>query len=87
VVCDTGVSRDWPATYVGEVFGFVLEGQLTVSVGNETYVLSPGDSIHYQALQPHCWRNDGDEPCTALWAASPPVLEADLREEEPEGRR
>ena len=79
VICQPGTSRDWPPTYPGEIFCFVLEGQLTVTVGEETYVLKPGDSIHYQALQPHSWRNDGDKPCTAIWAASPPTWEVDPR--------
>jgi transcriptional regulator with XRE-family HTH domain len=57
-----------------EVFRF--EGSSTV--GDETFVLKAGDSIHYQAFQPHSWRNEGDEECIALWAVSPPILEAEL---------
>ena len=76
VVCQPGASRDQPATYPGEEFGFILKGQLTVTVGEETFVLKAGDSIHYQTLQPHSWRNEGDGECIAIWAVSPPVSEA-----------
>jgi transcriptional regulator with XRE-family HTH domain len=78
VVCQPGASRDQPPTYPGEEFGFVLSGQLTVTVGEEAFVLKAGDSIHYQTLQPHSWRNEGDEECIAIWAVSPPVSEAEL---------
>jgi quercetin dioxygenase-like cupin family protein len=72
VVCQPGASRNQPSTHPGEEFGFVLKGQLTVTVGEETFVLEAGDSIHYQTLQPRSWRNDGDEECIAIWAVSPP---------------
>ena len=80
VVCQPGASRNQPPTHPGEKFCFVLKGQLTVTVGEETYVLKPGDSIHFQTLQPHSWRNEGDEECTVIWAVSPPVSEAELGE-------
>ena len=78
LVCRPGAVRDHPPTYPGEEFAFVLEGQLTVTVGEETFVLKAGDSIHYQTLQPHSWRNDGDEECVVIWAGSPPISEDEL---------
>jgi transcriptional regulator with XRE-family HTH domain len=87
VVCKPGASRDRPPTYPGEEFGFVLKGQLTVTVGEETFVLEAGDSIHYQTLQPHSWRNVGDEECIVIWAVWPPVSEAELKGEAVKERR
>ncbi len=78
IVCQPGTSREWSSTYPGEKCGFVLKGQLTVTVGEETFVLKAGDSIHYQTLQPHSWRNEGDEECIVVWAVSPPISEAEL---------
>ena len=78
LVCQPGTSRDQPPTHPGEEIGFVLKGQLTVTAGEETFVLEAGDSIHYQTLQPHSWRNEGDEECIAIWAVSPPISEAEL---------
>ncbi len=78
VVCKPGAVRDQLPTHQGEVCGFVLKGQLTITVGMETLVLEAGDSIHYQTLQPHSWRNDGVEDCVFIWAVSPPVPEAEL---------
>jgi transcriptional regulator with XRE-family HTH domain len=78
LVCQPGASRDQPPTHPGEELGFVLKGQLTVTVGEETFVLKAGDSIHYETLQPHSWRNEGDEECIAIWAVSPPIPGAEL---------
>lgn len=78
LVCQPGASWDQLPTRPGEEFGFVLKGQLTVTVGEETFVLEAGDSIHYQTLQPHSWRNEGDEECIVVWAVSPPISEAEL---------
>ncbi len=58
------------APYPGEECAFVLSGELTVCVGDEQFVLAAGDSIHYDALQPHGWGNKGDELCTVIWSHS-----------------
>jgi transcriptional regulator with XRE-family HTH domain len=55
------------APFAGEEFVFVLAGKLTLSVGDEQFVLDAGDSIHYDALQPHCWRNEGSEASAVFW--------------------
>ena len=54
--------------YSGEEMCFVLSGQLTVVVGDETHVLKAGDSIHYDALLLHDWSNQGDQPCELIWS-------------------
>lgn len=57
-------------TYPGEEFAFVLAGEVTISVGDEQFALVTGDSIHYDALQPHCWSNQGNQPCIVIWGRS-----------------
>jgi transcriptional regulator with XRE-family HTH domain len=59
------------ATHSGEEFGFVLAGKLTVTLGDEQFELAAGDSIHYDASQPHAWSNPGGEMCVVIWARSP----------------
>jgi len=78
VICQPGASCERPSTYPGEECGLVLKGQLTVTVGEETIVLKAGDSIHYQRHQPHSWRNDGSEECSAIWVAFPPIKEDEI---------
>jgi transcriptional regulator with XRE-family HTH domain len=81
VTCQPGASRDQPPANQGEGFCFVLEGKLTVTVGEETFLLEAGDSIHFQAFQPHSWRNENDEACIAIWAVSPPMWETENNRE------
>jgi transcriptional regulator with XRE-family HTH domain len=78
LVCQPGTSGERPSAFPGEECGLVLKGKLTVTVGDESFVLEAGDSIHYQRLQPLSWRNDGDGECVAIWAISPPITEAEL---------
>jgi transcriptional regulator with XRE-family HTH domain len=52
---------------LGEEFGFVLTGELTLKIGDEQFVLAAGDSIHCNAFQPRYWSNTGDEPCVVIW--------------------
>jgi transcriptional regulator with XRE-family HTH domain len=59
------------ALHSGEEFGFVLAGELMVTLADEQFELTAGDSIHYDALQPHTWSNPGGEPCVVIWARSP----------------
>jgi transcriptional regulator with XRE-family HTH domain len=58
------------APYPGEGCAFVLSGELAICVGDEEFVLAAGDSIHYDALQPHGWSNKGDKLCTVIWSHS-----------------
>jgi len=78
LVCQPGASIDQPPTHQGEEFGFVLKGQLTVAVGEETFVLHAGDSIHCETLQPRSWCNEGQGECIVICAVSPPVSEGEL---------
>jgi transcriptional regulator with XRE-family HTH domain len=78
VKCQPGASCERPSTYPGEECGLVLKGQLTVTVGEEKILLEAGDSIHYQRHQLHSWRNEGEEECIVIWAASPPIKEDEM---------
>lgn len=51
----------------GVEYGLVLEGVLTVELGDESYVLDPGDCISYPSSEPHRMLNEGTEPVRAVW--------------------
>lgn len=40
-------------THEGEEFIFVIEGKMKFQVGNTEYVLQKGDSLYFNALEPH----------------------------------
>lgn len=53
--------------HAGTEYGYVLCGNLEVTVGFESYILGPGDSITYDSSRPHRLANAGDEPVEAIW--------------------
>ena len=60
------------AAHSGDEFIWIKSGSLQITVGDDTYLLSEGDSFYFQALQTHSWRNISDSPCEALWIMTPP---------------
>lgn len=58
----------------GEEFGYVLQGRLTMRIGEKDYVLEPGDGIHFSAETRHGWENRGAEPVLALWIVTPRIF-------------
>jgi transcriptional regulator with XRE-family HTH domain len=56
----------------GEEGGVILSGQLEVTVGESTRVLSVGDAYYFNSRQPHRFRNVGAEICTLVSSGSPP---------------
>lgn len=51
----------------GREFGLVLEGELVLELGFETYDLQAGDSIIFDSTVPHRLCNKGAQPMRALW--------------------
>jgi transcriptional regulator with XRE-family HTH domain len=70
VVYDVGGSSSPDESFIrhaGHEYGLVLSGRLEVTVGFDTRVLAPGDSIDFESSTPHRLRNAGDEPVTGVW--------------------
>jgi len=59
-------------SHEGEEFGFVLEGELEVTVDDEVYILKEGDSISFRSHLPHRMKRIGDTPCKSIWVVTPP---------------
>lgn len=53
-------------THPGQEFVYCLKGQVGYSVEDKTYVLDPGDSLLFDAMSQHSWRNKRSEPATIL---------------------
>jgi transcriptional regulator with XRE-family HTH domain len=56
----------------GEECGVVLQGRFRGVVGDQEFILEPGDSISYASSVPHRWENAGDVEAKAIWAITPP---------------
>jgi DNA-binding XRE family transcriptional regulator/mannose-6-phosphate isomerase-like protein (cupin superfamily) len=51
----------------GRDYCLILEGNLSVQVGFEQYVLGPGDSLAFDATIPHRFWNAGDVAVRSVW--------------------
>ncbi|WP_346839675.1 cupin domain-containing protein [Microbulbifer sp. SAOS-129_SWC] len=56
----------------GEEGGFVVSGQLEVTIGAEVALLGAGDGYYFDRRRPHRLRNPGDADCILISACSPP---------------
>jgi quercetin dioxygenase-like cupin family protein len=54
----------------GREYGLVLEGELTVNLAFEEYVLGPGDSIAFDSSTPHRLSNQASGPVRAVWVVT-----------------
>ncbi len=72
VVAPGGGSHE-PYSHAGEEFGIVLKGTLTITVGDRTYRVGPGESFYYSSRIPHQWVNQGDQDVEVVWVVSPPT--------------
>lgn len=57
--------------HVGEELGYVLEGSLELTLGEQTYVLQPGDSFSFPSNVPHGYRNATEQVVRVLWVNTP----------------
>jgi transcriptional regulator with XRE-family HTH domain len=55
-----------PITHTGEEFVHCLSGQIEYHVGDQQFILSPGDSLLFDAIQPHCWKNLDNTPAEVI---------------------
>jgi transcriptional regulator with XRE-family HTH domain len=58
----------------GEGFWYILEGQLTVWIGQEHFILGPGDSAHFDQRHPYRMRNEGSADVRMIWVGTPALL-------------
>ncbi|OIQ35309.1 MAG: Cro/Cl family transcriptional regulator [Roseobacter sp. MedPE-SWchi] len=56
----------------GEEAGFIVEGQLEVTIKEQVFLLAVGDTIQFASDQPHRYRNPGPGLTRLLWAVTPP---------------
>jgi len=60
-------SDDQGVRHNGREYGLVLEGELSVQIGFESYILHAGDSVAFDSTIPHRFWNSGNTPVRAIW--------------------
>ena len=56
----------------GSEYGYLLSGELVLTLGSEELRLGPGDAISFDSTTPHRYRNDGLEPAVGVWFVTEP---------------
>jgi transcriptional regulator with XRE-family HTH domain len=72
-----GRSGNYPAAESIEKFAFVVEGQVTLTLGEEGYTLDAGDAITFTPRNSYQWENTGSVPAHLMivaWRIAPDGL-------------
>jgi transcriptional regulator with XRE-family HTH domain len=73
-VVEPGKGSEGKITHQGEEVGYVLVGELDLTVNKKTYRLKEGDSFFFQSHLPHGYKNPGKVTARILWINSPPTF-------------
>jgi transcriptional regulator with XRE-family HTH domain len=66
-----GGGRQDRVTHPGETLGFVLEGQIELTIEEASYLLSAGDSFSFRNRLTSIYRNPGSSTARMLWVNTP----------------
>ncbi len=72
-VAPGAASGESPLRHAGEELIHMLAGRLDVEVGDLSFRLRKGDTIHFRTDHPHKWHNPTKRPSRAIWTALRPA--------------
>lgn len=58
----------------GEEVGYVLVGNVELSVGDQSFRISAGDTFVFDSNLPHHYKNIGEERASIFWVNTPPTF-------------
>ncbi|MEO1399535.1 MAG: cupin domain-containing protein [Pseudomonadota bacterium] len=67
-----GAIRTGDVTRPTQEVGFIVTGELEITIDGQTFTVGPGDSFRIRG-EPFRWANRGPVPCVAIWVIAPPV--------------
>jgi len=68
----SGTKRDLMEARDTQDGGYIVSGELEVTIGEQRYLLKKGDSFQFDR-QPYGWRNISNEETVVIWIISPPI--------------
>jgi quercetin dioxygenase-like cupin family protein len=72
VTLEPGAETAEDLPHMGEEFGHVLAGSVSLVLGEKTYRVRKGDSFSYKPSVTHYLKNTGKTPATLIWVCTPP---------------
>lgn len=70
-ILEPGAGSDGQIEHTGEEVGLVLEGSVELILGDNSYVLYPGDAFAFSSDTPHGYRNAGTTTTRIFWVNTP----------------
>jgi len=58
----------------GEEFGYVLNGEIVLKIGNNKSKVKKGQAFYFTSAKPHNIENNSDKVATFIWVSSPPTF-------------
>lgn len=74
VTLHPGGSSQGARNHPGEEFGYIVSGELELTVGGKTYRLKAGDSFNFRSERSHAYRNPARKDVQIIWVNTPPTL-------------
>jgi transcriptional regulator with XRE-family HTH domain len=72
-VVELDAHKQDPITHQGETVGYVIEGQIELTIDTTAYALSTGDSFFFKNHLTNSYRNIGPGRARVLWVNTPQV--------------
>jgi transcriptional regulator with XRE-family HTH domain len=73
-IVEPGGSTKGDISHEGEEAGYVLEGELELTVEGASHLLQEGDSFFFDSNLNHSFRNPGSVTARVLWVNTPPTF-------------
>ena len=71
---EAGGASAGPIRHVGEEVGYVITGEVDLTVGERTFRLFAGDAFVFDSDLPHHYRNPGSARASIFWVNTPPTF-------------
>jgi transcriptional regulator with XRE-family HTH domain len=68
--CSSPAGR--PMQHPGTEYGYLIQGELVVTLGSRSHRLAPGDAVSFASATPHSYRNEGTVPAVGVWFVASP---------------
>jgi len=70
-IIQPGGETDGQIVHVGEEVGYLLEGKIELTLGEERHIIRAGDAFTFSSKIPHGYRNIGRVVARILWVNTP----------------
>ncbi|MGI3902204.1 MAG: cupin domain-containing protein [Janthinobacterium lividum] len=71
---EAGAGVDQASVHVGEEAGYLLDGQLELTIDGRAHRLGTGDAFAFRSDHPHSFRNVGNSRASIFWVHTPPMI-------------